>query len=100
MTKTLALFAGSLVALSAGAGIASASVSAADVQQMISSQLAAQAGSAPQSVICPADLATDVGASVTCEVTAPTGETRGVTVTVASVGADGAVNFSMQLARQ
>lgn len=67
---------------------------------MISSQLVAHGGPAPQAVACPTGLATDVGASVTCAVTGAGGETRGVTVTVASVGPDGAVNVGMQLARQ
>lgn len=98
MKKTLAVAAGSLLALSVGAGIASASVSAADLQQMISSQLAGQAGSAPDSVSCPGDLATDPGASITCAVT-KNGETRGVTVSVASVN-NGQVQFSMKLAQQ
>ncbi len=99
MKKTLALAAGSVLALSMGAGIASASVSAAELQQMISSQLAAQAGSPPDSVVCPGDLATDAGASITCAVTKGD-ETRGVTVSVASVDPTGQVQFSMKLAQQ
>lgn len=98
MKKTLALAAGSLLALSVGAGVASAAVSAADLQQMISSQLASQAGSPPDSVVCPGDLATDPGASITCAVTKGP-ETRGVTVSVTSV-VDGNVQFNMQLAQQ
>lgn len=99
MKKTLALAAGSLLALSAGAGIASAAVTAADLQQMISSQLGAQAGSPPDAVVCPGDLATDVGASITCAVTKD-GETRGVTLSVVSVEDNGKVQFNMQLAQQ
>lgn len=92
------LTAGALLALSTGAGLASASVSAADLQQMISSEFANQAGSPPDSVVCPRDLDTDIGASVTCAVT--TGdETRGITVTVASLD-NGVANLSMELARQ
>lgn len=98
MKKTLALVAGSLLALVAGAGIASASVSAADLQQMISSQLTDQAGSPPDSVVCPGDLDTAVGASITCAVT-KSDETRGVTVTVASLD-NGELQLSMELARQ
>jgi hypothetical protein len=98
MKKTLAVAAGSFLALSTGAGVASASVTAADLQQMISSQLASQNGSAPDSVVCPGDLATDVGASVTCAVSKGP-ETRGVTVSVVSVvGAQ--VQFSMKMAQQ
>jgi len=97
MKKTLAAAAGSLLALSVGAGIASASVTAADLQQMISSQLTSQAGSPPDSVVCPGDLATDVGASITCAVTKGP-ETRGVTVSVVSVDG-GQVQFNMKLAQ-
>jgi len=96
MKKTLAVIAGSLIALGAGSGIASADVSAQEMQQMISDQLAPQIGAQPDSVVCPGDLATDVGASVTCQVTAA-GETHSVTVTVASAD-DGGVQFSMQIA--
>lgn len=98
MKTFLASAAGCLLALSAGAGIASASVSAAELQQMISSQFASQGGTTPDSVDCPGDLATDLGASVTCAVTIA-GDTRGVTITVASVD-NGQVGLSMQLARQ
>lgn len=98
MKKILALATGSLLGLSVSAGIASASVTAADLQQMISSQLAAQAGSAPDSVVCPGDLATDVGSSITCAVTMAS-ETRGVTISVVGVN-DGQVQFNMQLAQQ
>jgi hypothetical protein len=97
MKKTLALVAGSLIALSAGAGVASASVSAAELQDMLSSQLA-QAGSQPDAVSCPGGLDPEPGAAVTCAVTMG-GETRGVTITVASVD-NGQVSLSMSLAQQ
>jgi hypothetical protein len=97
MKKTLALAAGFLFALSAGAGVASASVSAAELQDMLSSQLA-QAGSQPDAVSCPDGLAPEPGAAVTCAVTMG-GETRGVTITVASVD-NGQVSLSMSLAPQ
>jgi len=97
MKTTLALAAGSLLALSVGAGIASASVSAADLQQVISAQLA-QTGSAPDSVECPGDLATDLGASINCAVTKGD-ETRGVTVSVVSMD-NGQAQLSLTLARQ
>lgn len=99
MRKTLALAAGLLLASGTGAGIASAAVSATDVQQMIGSELAAGGEAAPDSVQCPGDLAADVGASITCAVTRGD-ETRGVTATVTSVADDGAVALSLQLARQ
>lgn len=101
MRKILVPLAASLLALSAGAGIASASMSAAEVQEMISYQLASQAGQAglpPAAVNCPGELATDIGSSVTCAVTMGD-ETRGVTITVVSVD-NGQLNFSMTLARQ
>ena len=97
MRKTLAA-AGSLIALSAGAGIASAAMSAAEVQEMISSQLTAQAGTPPVAVDCPGELATDIGSEITCAVTFGD-ETRGVTITVVSVD-NGQLNFSMRLAQQ
>jgi hypothetical protein len=97
MKRTLALVAGSVLALSAGAGIASASVSAAELQDMLSSQMA-QAGTAPDAVSCPDGLAPELGAAVTCAVTMG-GETRGVTITVASVD-NGQVSLSMSLAQQ
>ena len=98
MGKILVALAGSLIALGAGAGIASASVSAPELQQMISSQLAVQGGTAPDVVDCPGELTTDIGSSITCAVTFGD-ETRGVTVTVVSVD-NGQLNFSMKLARQ
>ena len=98
MRKILVPLAASLLALSAGAGIASASMSAAEVQEMISSQLASQAGLPPAAVNCPGELATDIGSSITCAVTMGD-ETRGVTITVVSVD-NGQLNFSMTLARQ
>lgn len=99
MKKTLALAAGSLLALSAGAGIASASVSAAELQDMISSQFASQAGQTPDAVNCPSDLDTELGSSITCAVTLG-GETRGVTISVASVEDNGQIGLNMQVAQQ
>lgn len=97
MKKTLTVVGGFLLALSASAGVASAAVSAQDVQQMISDQLAPKLGVAP-SVVCPGDLATDMGASVTCQVTAG-GETHAVTVTVSSVAPSGEIGVSLQVAQ-
>lgn len=98
MRKTLLLAAGSLLTLTAGTGVASASASAADVQQWISRQLAAQAGAAPDSVTCPGDLDLTVGASITCAVTNGD-ETRGVTVTVQPLEGGG-IGLSLEPARQ
>lgn len=98
MRKAIAVVAGSLIALTSGAGIASASMSADEVQQMISSQLAAQAGTPPAAVDCPGELATDIGSSITCAVTIGD-ETRGVTITVVSTD-NGQLNFSMKMAQQ
>jgi hypothetical protein len=64
---------------------------------MISSQMA-QAGTTPDAVSCPGDLAPELGAAVTCAVTLG-GETRGVTITVASVD-NGRVSLNMSLAQQ
>jgi hypothetical protein len=90
--------AGFVVALGAGAGPASASVGAEELQQMISSQLAAQGGTAPTAVECPGELGSDIGSSITCAVTIGD-DTRGVTITVVSVD-NGQLNLSMKLARQ
>lgn len=90
--------AGFLVALGPGAGSASASVGADELQQMISSQLAGQGGRAPDAVDCPGELGSDIGSSITCAVTIGE-ETRGVTVTVVSVD-NGQLNLSMKMARQ
>lgn len=98
VTSAAVWIGGALVALGAGAGIASASMSAAELQEMISSQLASQAGSPPDAVDCPGDLETDLGSTTTCAVTMGD-ETRGVTITVVSVD-NGQVNISMKLARQ
>ena len=62
------------------AGVAAASVSAADVQQWISAQLSAGTVAPPDSVM-PGDLDAVVGATISCAVTRGD-ETRGVTVTV------------------
>lgn len=95
MKKTLTVVGGLLLALSAGAGVASASVSAQQVQQMISDQLAQQTGLSPDSVVCPGELATEVGASVTCQATAG-GETHPITVTVASAD-NGQLGITLQV---
>lgn len=98
MTKILAGAAGFLIALGAGAGVASASVGAVELQDMISSKLAALGGTAPEAVQCPGDLASEIGSSITCAVTVG-GETRGLTITVVSVD-NGQLNLSMTPARQ
>ena len=95
MKKTLALVAGSLIALSACGG--TSSVSAEDVAAQISTQLEAQVGTAPDSVTCPSDLpGRGVGATVTCELTAD-GQTPPVTATVTSVEGS-TVNSDIQVA--
>lgn len=95
MKKTLTLVAASLLALMASAGIASAAVSAQELQDMISAQLA-QAGRAPDSVSCPGELATEVGAATTCQVTVG-GQTHALTIAVSSVEGS-TVNFSIDMA--
>lgn len=95
MEKIVVLAAGLLLALSAGSGVASAAVSAQDLQNMLSSQLGAQAGSPPDSVVCPGELDTNIGASITCQVTTR-GETHPVNVTVASIQGN-AVRFQVQV---
>lgn len=73
------------VALTAGlTACGSAAVPAVDVQTQISEQLAAQVGQAPDSVTCPGDLPAEVGATMTCELTAGKDQLP-VMVTVTSV---------------
>jgi hypothetical protein len=93
MKKSLALVASSLLALAACSG--TATVSADDVEQQISDQLAAEVGTAPDSVTCPGELAAEVGTSMTCELTAGE-DTLPVTVTVTSVEGS-TVNFDIQV---
>lgn len=95
MKKALPIVGGLLLGLSAGAGVASASVGVEEVQQMISDQLFQKTSQSPDSVVCPGDLATDVGASITCQVTAG-GETHPVTLVVTSAE-NGQLGFSMQV---
>lgn len=98
MKTLLALAAAPALALTVGTGIATASVSATELQEMISSQLASQAGTPPDAVNCPSDLDPTLGSSVTCAVSLGD-QTQGVTVTVESVD-DGQVGLSMKLAQQ
>ena len=95
MKKTLMVFGGLLLGLSAGAGVASASVSVQDVQQIISDQFVQKTGQSPDSVVCPGELATDVGAAITCQVTGG-GETHPVNLTVTSAD-NGQLTFTMQV---
>jgi hypothetical protein len=92
---TLASLALASAALLAGC---SSSVSAADVEDQISSQLESQVGQAPDKVDCPGDLEGKVDATMTCVLTAGT-DTIDVTVTVTEVdGSD--VKFDIQVADQ
>ncbi len=94
MKKSVWLLLG--VALSVGlAACGTAAVPAVDVQTQISEQLAAEVGQAPDSVTCPGDLPAEVGASMTCELTAGK-EQLPVMVTVTAVdGTD--VNFDIEV---
>lgn len=94
MNKCLIAAVGLLLALGSGAGIASAEVSAADVQQMISDQLTPKLGATPDSVVCPNALATEAGASVTCDVNVG-GVAHAVMVTVAEVDPAGGISVSI-----
>lgn len=72
------------------------SISKADLEQQVSSQLAASVGQQPKSVTCPGDLDAKVGASIRCSLVTPQDITYGVTATVASVnGSD--VHFSIKV---
>lgn len=77
------------------AACGSAAVPATDVQTQISEQLAAQVGQTPDSVTCPGDLPAEVGATLTCQLTAGS-EQLPVMVTVTSVeGTD--VKFDIEV---
>lgn len=47
----------------------SSSVPADDLAEQVSAQLESQVGQTPDDVMCPEDLAAEVGAEVTCELT-------------------------------
>ncbi|MFC0674992.1 DUF4333 domain-containing protein [Brachybacterium hainanense] len=81
----------------AGCSIGGASaVSQADVEQQVTDTLTQQVGQAPDSVDCPGDLPAEVGASLTCVLSAG-GQTIDVAVTVTGVE-DGTVSFDVQVA--
>jgi hypothetical protein len=73
-----------LSACSASASIGTPAMEKAQVEQKASEALAAQVGTAPDSIECPGDLEAKVGASMRCILT--DGETKvGITTTVTSV---------------
>ncbi|QWC85956.1 DUF4333 domain-containing protein [Nocardioidaceae bacterium] len=80
------------------AGCSASSVTQADLEQQVSSQLARQVGQEPDSVDCPGDLAAEVGAETTCVLGAG-GETIDVMVQVTSVEGD-TVRFAIEVAQQ
>lgn len=72
-----------------------AAVPATDVADQISQQLTAEVGQAPDSVTCPGDLPAQVGATLTCQLTAGQDQLP-VMVTVTSVdGSD--VKFDIEV---
>ena len=73
----------------------SSAVSKSDVEQQISSKLAAKVGQTPKSVSCPGNLKAKVGESMVCTLTADDGSTIGVTATVTSVSG-GSVKFDIK----
>lgn len=93
---TLALFLS--LAAATLAGCSAGAMSQADVEDQISTQLTAQIGQTPDDVKCPGDLKAEVGASMTCVLTAGT-DTVDVDVKVTEV--DGSnVKFDIQVADQ
>ena len=70
----------------------------ADVEQQVSDQLAAQVGQTPDDITCPGDLPAEVGATMTCLLTAGT-DTIDVYLTVTTVdGMD--VGYDIKVADQ
>lgn len=70
----------------------------ADVEQQVSDQLAAQVGQTPDDITCPGDLPAEVGATMTCLLTAGT-DTIDVYLTVTAVdGMD--VGYDIKVADQ
>lgn len=65
-------------------GCSGASVSKDQLEEQIKTQLTAQVGQEPDSVVCPDGLEAKEGATQRCDLTAE-GTTYGVTVTVTSV---------------
>lgn len=73
-------------------------VAQADVEQQVSDELAAQVGQTPDDITCPGDLPAEVGATMTCLLTAGT-DTIDVYLTVTTVdGTD--VGYDIKVADQ
>ena len=83
-----------LVLATAGVAACSASlgdtgtVSEGEVEDRVKEGLAAEVGTAPESVECDDDLPAEVGASIRCVLTAPNGDRVGLTVTTTEVDGD------------
>ncbi|WP_372729896.1 DUF4333 domain-containing protein [Nocardioides sp.] len=77
-------------------GCSASAVDRADVEEQISAELAAQVGEEPDDVSCPGDLDAEVGAEMTCVLSAG-GDTIDVYVVVTSVE-DGTANFDIEVA--
>lgn len=93
MTKTLKA---ALVAAALATALSSctATVAQSDVEKQITSKLALNDGSHPDSASCPGDLDAKVGATMTCTATAGS-DTADIKVTVTKVdGSD--VNFDIE----
>lgn len=93
---TLALFLS--LAAATLAGCSSGSMAQSDVEDKISTELAAQVGQTPDDVTCPGDLKAEVGATMTCVLTDGDQEIN-VDLKVTSV--DGSnMKFDIQVADQ
>lgn len=77
-------------------GMLTPKVAKADVEQQISSQLAAQVGTTPEKIECPGDLEGTVGTTMTCVLTHQ-GQSLDVNVTVTAVE-DNTVKFDIKVA--
>lgn len=77
-------------------GETAGSLPAAQVAKRVSDNLAAQVGSPPDEVECPASLPAEVGAYLRCSLTHD-GQTLGIDVSVTGVDANGEITFDLQV---
>jgi hypothetical protein len=95
MIKKTALALVTVAALTLLTGCGAGAVTQSDVEDKIASQLTEQVGQAPDSVVCPGDLAAEVGKTMECTMTVGADELP-VTVNVTKVdGSD--VNFDISV---
>jgi hypothetical protein len=84
LAPTVALIALAAAGCSSSGG-GSFTISKSDVEAKAKSALTKSVGTAPKSITCPSDLDAKMGASETCTLTAPNGDTVPLKVTVTNV---------------